>query len=81
MVASGQHTAVSLATRHDYLRARVYEVAGTVAQSPQLATAEEVMAPLKDKGWAERSGVLALPRDRQASRVAEVQSAKRVDDT
>ena len=46
LVASGHHTADGLAARHDDLRARVYEVATTVAQWPQLATAEEVLAPL-----------------------------------
>jgi len=46
LVASGRHTAESLATRHDYLRARVFEVAATIAEWPQLSTAQEVMAPL-----------------------------------
>lgn len=46
LMASGQHTAESLATRHDHLRARVFEVAATVAEWPQLSTAEQVLAPL-----------------------------------
>ncbi len=46
LVASGQHSAESLATRHDDLRARVFEVAATVAEWPQLSTAQEVVAPL-----------------------------------
>ena len=46
LVASGQHSAASLVARHDDMRARVFEVAATVAGWPQLATAEEVLAPL-----------------------------------
>ena len=46
LIASGQHSAASLAARHDDLRARVFEVAATVAEWPQLATAEEVLVPL-----------------------------------
>ena len=46
LVASGQHSAASLAARHDQLRTRVFEVAATVAEWPQLATADEVLAPL-----------------------------------
>ncbi len=46
LVASGQHSAASLAARHDDMRARVFEVAATVAEWPQLATADEVLAPL-----------------------------------
>ena len=46
LIASGQHSAVGLAARHDDMRARVFEVAATVAEWPQLATAEEVLAPL-----------------------------------
>jgi len=46
LLASGHHSAESLATRHDYLRAHVFEVAATVAEWPQLSTAQEVVAPL-----------------------------------
>ncbi len=46
LVASGQHSANSLAARHDHLRATVFGVAATVSESPQLTTAEAVMAPL-----------------------------------
>lgn len=46
LVASGQQSAASLVARHDDMRARVFEVAATVAGWPQLATAEEVLAPL-----------------------------------
>lgn len=46
LIASGQHSAAGLAARHDDMRARVFEVAATVAEWPQLATAEEVLAPL-----------------------------------
>ena len=46
LVASGQHSAASLAARHDDMRTRVFEVAATVAEWPQLATADEVLAPL-----------------------------------
>lgn len=46
LVASGQHSANSLAARHDDLRATVFSVAATVSESPQLTTAEAVMAPL-----------------------------------
>lgn len=46
LVASGRHSANSLAARHDDLRATVFGVAATVSESPQLTTAEAVMAPL-----------------------------------
>ena len=46
LIATGEHTAATLAARHDELRQRVYEVAATVAEWPQLATAEEVLTPL-----------------------------------
>jgi 2-oxoisovalerate dehydrogenase E1 component len=46
LVASGGHTGASLAARHDELRQRVYDIATAVAEWPQLATAEEVLAPL-----------------------------------
>ena len=46
LLASGQHTAERLVARHDYLRAHIFEVAATVAEWPQLSTAEEVLAPL-----------------------------------
>ena len=46
LVASAQHTAESLAARHDYLRAHVFEVAAAVAEWPQLSTADQVIAPL-----------------------------------
>ena len=46
LVASGRHTGASLTARHDELRRMVYDVAGTVAEWPQLVTAEQVLAPL-----------------------------------
>ncbi len=46
LVASGHHSAASLAARHDDIRARVFSVAATVAEWPQLATAEQVLVPL-----------------------------------
>ncbi|MDO8362742.1 MAG: thiamine pyrophosphate-dependent enzyme [Actinomycetota bacterium] len=46
LLASGGHTAHSLAARHDELRVRVYDMAADLAARPQLGTAAEVMAPL-----------------------------------
>ena len=46
LVVAGRYTAADLTARHDELRARVYELAANVAELPQLATADEVMAPL-----------------------------------
>ncbi len=52
LVASGHHTAESLAARHDQLRTMVYDVAAEVAEHPQLTTAEEVLAPLAPRNPA-----------------------------
>lgn len=46
LVASGKHSGQSLLARHDELRTEVYGVAASVAERPQLATADQVMAPL-----------------------------------
>ena len=64
LIASGQHSAASLAARHDELRARVFEVAATVAEWPQLATAEEVLKPLAPRSPA---AVAAAVRDSTVS--------------
>jgi 2-oxoisovalerate dehydrogenase E1 component len=59
LVAGGGHTGASLAARHDELRQRVYDVATAVAEWPQLATADEVLAPLAPRSPA---AVAALVR-------------------
>ncbi|MEQ1701553.1 MAG: thiamine pyrophosphate-dependent enzyme, partial [Ilumatobacteraceae bacterium] len=58
LIASGHHSADSLAARHDQLRAMVYDVATEVAERPQLATAEEVLAPLAPRDPAAVAGVV-----------------------
>ena len=45
LVAAG-HNPLALVERHDEIRERVYEVARTVAEWPQLTTADDVLAPL-----------------------------------
>lgn len=60
LIASGQHSAASLAARHDVIRARVFEVAASVAERPQLATAAEVLVPLAPRTPA---AVAAAVRD------------------
>ncbi len=64
LVASGQHSAASLAARHDDIRGRVFEVAATVAEWPQLATAAEVLVPLAPRTPA---AVAAAVRDAPVS--------------
>ncbi|HQZ35233.1 MAG TPA: thiamine pyrophosphate-dependent enzyme [Ilumatobacteraceae bacterium] len=64
LIASGQHSAASLAARHDVIRARVFEVAATVAEWPQLATAAEVLVPLAPRTPA---AVAAAVRDAPVS--------------
>ena len=58
LIASGHHSAHSLAARHDQLRTMVYDVAAEVAERPQLATAEEVLAPLAPRNPAAVAGVV-----------------------
>ena len=58
LIASGQHSAESLAARHDQLRTMVYDVAAAVSERPQLATAEEVLAPLAPRNPAAVAGVV-----------------------
>ena len=58
LVASGRHTPESLAARHDELRARVYEMAVTVAEWPQLTTADDVLAPLAPRSPAAVAAVV-----------------------
>ena len=62
LVASGRHTGHSLAERHDALRERVYEVAATVAEWPQLTTATEVLAPLAPRRPADVAAVVRSAR-------------------
>ncbi len=58
LVASGHHSVESLTTRHDDLRRMVYDVAATVAEWPQLATAEEVLIPLAPRRPADVAAVV-----------------------
>ena len=58
LIASGHHTAESLASRHDQLRTMVYDVAAEVAEHPQLTTAEEVLAPLAPRNPAAVASVV-----------------------
>lgn len=58
LIASGHHTADSLAARHDQLRTMVYDVANEVSERPQLANAEEVLAPLAPRNPAAVAGVV-----------------------
>ena len=53
LVASGRHTGASLAADYEAARERVREVAVEAASLPQMASAEEVMAPLAPRRpWA-----------------------------
>jgi 2-oxoisovalerate dehydrogenase E1 component len=75
LLASGRHTAQSLAARHDELRDRVFEVADIVAGWPQLATADEVLAPLAPRSPAKiAAALLAAPPPRQREPLTLAQS-------
>ncbi|MDO8388866.1 MAG: thiamine pyrophosphate-dependent enzyme [Actinomycetota bacterium] len=73
LVAAG-HTTASLVERHDALREQVYTTAATVAEWPQLATAEEVLAPLAPRDPAAVAAVVRaadMPGEQTALTVAQ----------
>ncbi|MEZ5273004.1 MAG: thiamine pyrophosphate-dependent enzyme [Ilumatobacteraceae bacterium] len=67
LVAAGARTAADLVARHDEVRAAVYAVAAEVAERPQIATADEVMAPLAPRHPHTVAAVVARDADGSAT--------------
>lgn len=61
LVAAGTQTGASLASRHDQLRATVYDAAIAMAEMVQLKTADVVMAPLAPRNPQEVARAVAAP--------------------